>query len=108
MIGSANTTCSIQKDYMQVVPSSSRQRVDIQFDILIPKQQEIIYKPTTIESLKMAWIQYLALLIPSLWVIYKCILGFAFSNKVLDAQIKNDIKDEILTYDKGFLYSRKF
>ena len=56
----------------------------------------------------MAWIQYIALLIPSLFVIYYLILGFAFQNKVLDAQLTNEIKDEIMTYDKGFMYSRKF
>lgn len=53
--------------------------------------QEISYVPTTLESLKIAWIQYIALLIPSLYVIYWLIIGFAFKNKVLDARVKNEI-----------------
>ena len=59
--------------------------------IKVPSMQEINYVPTTIESLKMAWIQYIALLIPSLYAIYWLIIGFAFKNKVLDAQVKNEI-----------------
>lgn len=61
-----------------------------------------------IERLKISWVQYLALLIPSLYIIYSLILGFSFKNKVLDAQMKNEIQDELMTYDKGFMYSRKF
>ena len=57
--------------------------------------QEIVYVPTTLESLKIAWIQYIALLIPSLYIIYYLILGFAFKNKVLDAQVKNEFQDEL-------------
>jgi hypothetical protein len=48
------------------------------------------------------------LLIPSLYIIYSLILGFSFKTKVLDAQMKNEIQDELMTYDKGFMYSRKF
>lgn len=43
-----------------------------------------------------------------MYVIYELILGFAFKNKVLDADMKNDIRDEVLKYDKGYLFSRKF
>jgi hypothetical protein len=47
-------------------------------------------------------------MIPSLYVIYYLILGFAFKNKVLDSQIKNEVRDELLTYQNGYMFSRKF
>jgi len=108
-IGNKNTTCKITEDFVRITPASGqKQRVEIVIDIKVPSMQEIVYVPTTLESLKIAWIQYLALLIPSLYIIYQLIIGFAFKNKVLDAQVKNEIQDELFTYDKGFMYSRKF
>ena len=71
--------------------SGSKNSVEITFVIKVPSMQEINYVPTTLESLKIAWIQYIALLIPSLYVIYWLIIGFAFKNKVLDARVKNEI-----------------
>ena len=57
----------------------------MELDIRVPSLQQIVYVPGVLESLKIAWIQYLALLIPCLWVIYKLILGFAFKARVLEA-----------------------
>lgn len=108
-IDSQNTTCNIEYDYKQIrVPSGLSNKTEIQFDISIPAQQEIIYEPTVLESIKIAWIQYVALLIPSMYIIYFIIIGFAFKNKVFDSQVRNDIRDEIYTYEKGYMYSRKF
>lgn len=50
----------------------------------------------------------MALLIPSIYIIYYNIIGFAFKNKVFESQVRNDIRDEIFTYEKGYMYSRKF
>ncbi|TNV84409.1 hypothetical protein FGO68_gene16267 [Halteria grandinella] len=108
-ISDQNTTCHITEDYLAIVPASGTyKQVQISFMIKVPSMQEINYVPTTLESLKMAWIQYIALLIPSLYVIYWLIIGFAFKNKVLDAQVKNEIQDELFQYEKGYMYSRKF
>ena len=108
-IDSQNTTCNIEHDYKQIrIPTGLSNKIEIQFDISIPAQQEIIYEPTVLESIKIAWIQYVSLLIPSLYIIYYLIIGFALKNKVFESQVRNDIRDEIYTYEKGFMYSRKF
>jgi hypothetical protein len=108
-INTKNNTCKITNDYQYFsLPSGNSNRIEIVMEIKIPLQQEFVYVPTVLESLKIAWIQYLAILIPSLYAIYYLILGFAFRNKVIDTQIKNDIRDEVMTYEKGFMYSRKF
>ena len=108
-INTKNNTCKITHDYQYFsLPSGASKRVELIMEIKIPLQQEFVYVPTVLESLKIAWIQYLALLIPSLYAIYYLILGFAFRNKVIDSQIMNDIRDEVMTYEKGFMFSRKF
>jgi len=37
------------------------------------------------ERLKEAWVQYVALMIPSVYIIYFLIVGFSFKSKVLEA-----------------------
>lgn len=43
-----------------------------------------------------------------MWAIYKLLLGFSFKSRILDAKVKDDIRSEVLTFEKGFMYSRKF
>jgi len=55
------------------------------FDIRIPGAQEVIYTPIMIERMKEAWVQYVALMIPCVYIVYFLIVGFAFKSKVLEA-----------------------
>jgi hypothetical protein len=52
------------------MPSRLSNSIEIQLDISVPAEQEIFYEPSILESIKIAWIQYVALLIPSLYIIY--------------------------------------
>ena len=57
MIGMEENTCHYVPEYTLIIPAaSSNQQVEINLDILIPNLQEIIYVPTVLESLKIAWI----------------------------------------------------
>ena len=69
--------------------------MNLEMTIFVPFMQEIVFIPTVLESLKRAWIQYIAFIIPIMFVVYHIILGQAFKSKILNAGIRNDIKDEI-------------
>jgi hypothetical protein len=57
MISMEENTCQYVPEYTLVIPAaSSRQQVEISLDINIPSMQEIVYVPTVLESLKIAWI----------------------------------------------------
>jgi len=66
-------------------PSGTQTEVQIVFDIRVPGAQEVLYTPIVMERLKEAWVQYVALMIPSVYVIYFLIVGFSFKSKVLEA-----------------------
>ena len=53
----------------------------------VPVAQHIKYNPSFLEQSIEIWIQYLALLIPSLYIIYEVILGNAFRKNVLNSKI---------------------
>jgi len=57
----------------------------------IPVNQEIRYTPSFLELAANFWIQYLALLIPSYFIIYELILGNAFRTRILDSRISSEI-----------------
>lgn len=58
----------------------------------IPINQQIRYTPSKIELFNNLWVQYVALLIPSVYIIYEIILGNSFRHKVLSSVVKSDIK----------------
>lgn len=63
-------------DYQWLVqPLGSQYKTQVVIDAYIPIQQEIKYIPGVLESLKNAWTQYLALLIP-LVVLFWAFVGF--------------------------------
>jgi len=53
----------------------SQYKTQIIIDVNIPIQQEIQYIPGVLETLKNAWVQYLALLVPLLLVFW-AFVGF--------------------------------
>eukprot|EP00347_Sterkiella_histriomuscorum_P022943 403336555 len=98
-INQKNVTLDYQVENLDIIPGSGSSTL-ISMDLRIPSLQQIVMVPSVLESLKNAWIQYLALLIPCLWAIYHLILGFAFRNRVLPAQIKSNIPE--IKAIKGF------
>ena len=64
--------------------------INIQVDIEIPKYQEVIYAQPPYINLKFKWIQYLALLLPTL-IIINYFIGFAFQNKIFDCSVLSNI-----------------
>ncbi|CDW72528.1 UNKNOWN [Stylonychia lemnae] len=90
-VNQQNTTLEYRIENIHTIPGTGN-IVEIDLDMRIPSLQQLVYVPGVLESLKIAWIQYLALLIPCIWVIYQLILGFAFKNRVLATQTKSNIQ----------------
>ena len=59
-------------------------------DIHVPIQQEIQYIPGVLETLKNAWTQYLALLVP-IAIIYAAFVGFLLRHQLLETSIVSDL-----------------
>lgn len=57
----------------------------------VPLSQEIKYRPGVMETLKFAWVQYIMLLIPSLFITWK-FLTFLFESKILESLKVSDLK----------------
>ena len=49
----------------------------------VPKFQPIRYTPNVLQSLIEMFIQYVAVLIPTVYILYSTCLDFAFNRKVL-------------------------
>ncbi len=65
-------------DYSAIVqPLGSMYTTTLDITIRIPPEQQIRYIPGTLETMKFAWTQYQAVLIPAFFV-YWSILGFLF------------------------------
>lgn len=62
----------------------------MQISANIPQSQEVKYIPGVLETLKFAWVQYLALLVPSL-MIFRCLSGFLFKYQIVEASISSDL-----------------
>ena len=70
------------------------QQVKINLVIDIPKNQRIRYTPNFSEQLMNFLVQYVGLLIPSVYVIYELMLGYGFRRNVLKGKISSEIKQE--------------
>ena len=78
-------------EYNYVVqPLGSPSKTTIQLDMAVPINQEVSYIPGVLETLKFAWIQYLALLIPSLFV-YWLVLGFILRYQMVETSVTSDL-----------------
>ena len=71
----------------QVLKATTEQEV---INIMLPKYQEVIYAQPPYINLKFKWIQYLALLLPTL-IIINYFIGFAFQNKIFDCSVLSNI-----------------
>ena len=62
----------------------------VHFTLEIPVKQRVWYVPSILETLKYAWIQYLALLLPALWL-YNKFVSFLFRYRFLQANVVGDL-----------------
>ena len=63
----------------------------------IPVNQEIRYTPNMLDLFTTLWIQYVSLLLLTVYVIYERILGSGFREKVLSSTIRSEIKRAMIT-----------
>ena len=80
-------------DYNQplVVPLGFSDKSIISMKVRIPQYQEFEYAPSFLEVMKFAWIQYICLLIPVGYLIYR-FAGFIFRNQILESHVTYEIK----------------
>ncbi len=63
----------------------------MEVNIHIPKSQEIIYRPGVLETIKFAWVQYVMVLIPVLWITFK-FMSTLFTYRILEALSMSNLK----------------
>lgn len=97
-INSKNITVSFNIDNEFVVPSvstnSSSDTFELDMHIVVPTMQPIVIISSMLDSLKQAWIQYVALLIPVMYVVWGIILRKAYLAKVLDATVRSEVREK--------------
>lgn len=65
----------------------------------IPTREQIKYVPSVLETMKYAWIQYLALFIPIFIVLYYGLLGFTLRAQIFETTVIDDLpKDKKKNY----------
>ena len=98
---SRNTT--IKYDHTSIVQSfGDPTTTEVEMDVLIPGYESILYRPGFVESLKVAWVQYWALLIPLYVLLYLCLLGNDIEAEVFPTVSVNDLPKDPT---KAYLYS---
>ena len=48
------------------------------------------YIPGVLQTLKFAWVQYLSVVIPSLWV-FSMVCGFVFRHRIIETVVSSDL-----------------
>ena len=66
------------------IPQASDKKATINLQMKVPEYQQILYTPNILYSLVELWVQYLAILIPVIYVLYYSCLNFAFNRQILD------------------------
>jgi hypothetical protein len=56
-----------------------------------PSSQMVKYIPGVMETIKFAWVQYVMLLLPCLFIAFKSI-GFLFRYRIFDAYLISDLQ----------------
>lgn len=77
-----------------VMPYKSSRETELDISIIIPSYQEVIYISPLLTTLKFAWIQYLSIFIPSVFVCY-FILLFIFRYQIFETSVINDLPKKI-------------
>lgn len=66
-----------------IQPLGNPFKTSIAIDVNIPESQQLRYIPGALETLKFAWIQYVSLLIPSMFI-FLSIFGFIFRHQLVE------------------------
>lgn len=92
-INARNTTLAfaVQNQFASI-PSPGR--VDISLRMLVPAQQKFRVQLNLLDTLKQAWFQYISFFLLIFWLIYKVILGYAFSNHILESTVVSELAEE--------------
>lgn len=78
-------------DYKYIVqPVGSRHKTFLSIDVRVPLQEKVDYIPGVLESMKGMWVQYIALLLPTIYVFNK-IMGFLFRHQFLETSVTSDL-----------------
>ena len=78
-------------DYKYLIqPLGTANSSTIKISAEVPIGQRVVYIPGVLETLKFAWVQYLALLIPCLWVFY-IVNGFVFRYQIVETSVSSDL-----------------
>ena len=110
---SLNTTAeyNVQTSYVttSALASDPATSEEIEIDLLIdiPVNQQIRYRPSFLEKASQFWTQYVALLIPSLYIIYDVILGGSFKRKILGSRVSSEIKHAAVGSADGSTASKR-
>jgi len=95
---SKNTTADFNVQSTYITTSSlngaigETELVELKMLIDVPVLQQIRFSPTFLQKASQCWTQYMALLIPSVYIFYEVILGGAFKRKILNSKIWSEIK----------------
>jgi hypothetical protein len=73
-----------------VQPYASPQKTSIVVNVKIPAHQQIKYIPGTLQTLKFAWVQYISLTIPSIFIFFT-LSGFIFRHQIVDSAVTSDL-----------------
>ena len=85
-----NTT-SVYDYQSLVVPSASTLSLIISMKVRIPPNQQFEYSPAFLEVMKFAWVQYLSLLLPIAYLIFR-FASFIYRNQILEAHVSYEAK----------------
>jgi Carbohydrate (N-acetylglucosamine 6-O) sulfotransferase 5. len=74
-----------------VLPVGSNEYSTISMKVRVPPNQEYEYSPGFLEVMKFAWVQYISLLIPVGYLIYR-FAGFIYRNQILESHVTYENK----------------
>ena len=78
-------------DYQEIVqPLGHMYKTSIDVNITIPFNQEVKYMPGVLESIKYAWIQYLSIFLPVIYL-YWAAVKFLLKYKVLETSVVSEL-----------------
>lgn len=86
-----NVTTNYDYGKPLILPGGQTSSVKISMKVRIPANEEVVYKPSFLETMKFAWIQYVSLLLPVGYIIY-LFACFVYGNQILEASVTFDAK----------------
>lgn len=75
-------------------PYGDSTEVVLRIELMIPENQEVLYNPGVLESLKSAWIQYCFLFCPIYLLLIDFVLRFMLSHQIIKTHISNNLPEE--------------